>query len=79
MGPQRILTDRRGYLTETVFDAERGVFSERTVPPPFAALPQPFPEESGGAEPAAVRADPLPPRGAPEPAAAEPEALAAAL
>jgi hypothetical protein len=79
MGPQRILTDRRGYLTETVFDAERGVFCERALPPPFTALPAPSPAERIGVEPATLCADRLRPRGMPVAATAEPDTLAAAI
>jgi histidine decarboxylase len=32
MGPKRTIHDRRGYLTETVFDAERGAYVERPFP-----------------------------------------------
>ena len=33
MGPHRIIHNRRGYLTETVLDAESGQFRERPFPP----------------------------------------------
>ncbi len=33
MGPNRILNNRRGYVTETIFDADRGIFTERPFPP----------------------------------------------
>jgi hypothetical protein len=33
MGPNRAITNRRGYLTETVFDEETGRFEERPWPP----------------------------------------------
>jgi histidine decarboxylase len=36
MGPNRTLHNRRGYLTETVFDAERGAYVERPFPFPTA-------------------------------------------
>jgi len=35
MGIHRRLHNRRGCLTETVFDAQRGVFTERAFPPPL--------------------------------------------
>lgn len=33
MGPHRIINNRRGYLTETYYDAENRRFSERPFPP----------------------------------------------
>ena len=33
MGPHRIIHNRRGYLTETYYDAENRRFSERPFPP----------------------------------------------
>ncbi len=39
MGPHRIIHNHKGYLTETVFDAARGVFTERAFPPPVDATP----------------------------------------
>ena len=33
MGPHRIIHNRRGYLTETYFDAASGQFCERPFPP----------------------------------------------
>lgn len=36
MGPHRIIHNRRGYLTETVFDAGSGRFCERPFPPTVA-------------------------------------------
>jgi histidine decarboxylase len=45
MGPNRILHNRRGYITETVYDAERGVYTERPFPPTAAQTPEPSPND----------------------------------
>ena len=34
MGPNRFLHDRRGCITESAFDADQGIFTERPFPPP---------------------------------------------
>jgi hypothetical protein len=54
MSPMRSPIDRRSYLTEVVYDPERGDFTERAVPHPFAAT---LPE---GADGGAVPADAAP-------------------
>jgi hypothetical protein len=41
MGPHRIIHNSRGYLTETVFDEKRGIFTERPFPPPAATTQVP--------------------------------------
>lgn len=41
MGPHRIIHNRKGYLTETYYDAESGRFSERAFPPTVAQTPPP--------------------------------------
>jgi histidine decarboxylase len=45
MGPNRILHNRRGYITETVYDAERGGYTERPFPPTAAQTPEPSPKD----------------------------------
>lgn len=45
MGPNRILHNRRGYITETVYDAERGVYTERPFPPTPARKPDSSPKD----------------------------------
>lgn len=56
MGPQRIIHDRRGYLTETAFDPVSGRFIELAVPRPDPVLP---PLTPPAAPPAALlRGDP---------------------
>jgi hypothetical protein len=64
MSPMRSPIDRRSYLTEVVYDPERGDFTERSVPHPFAAA---LPEGTdGGAVPAdAAPSDAGRPGGAP--------------
>jgi hypothetical protein len=59
MSPMRSPIDRRSYLTEVVYDPERGDFTERSVPHPFAAaLPK-------GADGGVVQTDAVVPGGAP--------------
>ena len=46
MGPNRIIHNRRGYVTETVFDAERGTFTERPFPPQPPVITKASPTEN---------------------------------
>jgi histidine decarboxylase len=46
MGPKRTINDRRGYLTETVFDPERGDYVERPFPAPPARPPYASPADA---------------------------------
>jgi histidine decarboxylase len=41
MGPKRFLHNRRGYLTETFYDADRRAYVERPFPPPYLQGPEP--------------------------------------
>lgn len=58
MGPNRSLRLCRGYLTQTVFDPERGVFEDAPFPP----------QEAAPAPPPAPAALPCLPAGAMQPA-----------
>lgn len=51
MGPKPSFHNRRGYLSQTVFDAERGSFVERPIPFPSATARRASPGEAVTADP----------------------------
>ena len=51
MGPNRILHNRRGRITEVVFDEERGIFTERLFQPPVAPRPAAVGEDAASTDP----------------------------
>jgi hypothetical protein len=65
MSPMRGLIDRRSYLTQIVYDPERGDFTERAVAHPFAAPEDPAagvapPDGADIAEAAVARVERVP-------------------
>ena len=57
MGPHRIIHNRRGYLTETYFDAVRGRFRERPFPPAAVMEPPKSPPGTEESNPALPETD----------------------
>ena len=49
MGPHRLIHNRKGYLTETVFDERSGRFVERPWPPAIRSTGS-MPKDEGGAQ-----------------------------